>query len=657
MDQEITTTQVSELARNTGNVENLEAKPCTDALTHDSNLFSNSASANGNKWEQIDKNIVVHNADDTSAFEQKWPSYQNLFLKSEFILIENIMGFRDGVYWQDPHIEDDDIPEPPLFICSPLIVLADTRDSDQSSWGKLLSWRDMDKQEHTWVCPAEMLATNSSAGILRELARNGLIISPSGWSRQKLAEYVQTFPPQTKVRVRCVTKTGWYGGFYVLSNRIFGKQEGESLLYQGVANNDFGSAGDLEGWKREVSARAIGNTRTVFSVSMGFAGPLVEMANESGGGFQITGATSQGKTSTVVDPAASVWGHPDRFAKRWRTTDNGLEALCLERNHSTLMLDEIGQSDARETGQSAYLIANNQSKMRMQTEGKNRPLSTWKTLILATGEVNLAQHMAEAGKLVKGGQMARLPSIPADAGVGLYTLECLHDQPDGRRFSDTMKAVTREYFGTAGEAFLEKLTDASTLKEITDNIRGGINEIVNLMEIPIGAGPEVGRVAARFALVAFAGELATRFGITGWDKGEALKAAKRCFGDWLSASVGDVGSDDRGLFRQVSAFLQVNRASRFPAHDISAEDLKRVKNHAGFSLISGENVSFWVEPDAFKYDLCKGFNHTVAVKSLVKAGWLEPGSDRTQKKRRIKAIGGEGSWYYVLTDKALGGDI
>ena len=47
------------------------------------------------------------------------------------------------------------------------------------------------------------------------------------------------------------------------------------------------------------------------------------------------------------------------------------------------------------------------------------------------------------------------------------------------------------------------------------------------MCIPEGVAPEVGRVAARFALVAFSGELATQFGVTGWNKGEALKAAIR----------------------------------------------------------------------------------------------------------------------------------
>jgi putative DNA primase/helicase len=444
-----------------------------------------------------------------------------------------------------------------------------------------------------------------------------------------------------------------------LSNGVYGKQEGESVIYQGVSNCDFSSAGTLSDWQRKVAARAVGNSRIVFAISTAFAGALVEMANESGGGFQFTGETSKGKTSTLIDPAASVCGHPDRFAKKWRTTANGLEALCLSRNHSTLMLDDLGQSEAKECGQAAYLIANGQGKVRMQKEGGNRPLSTWKVMILSSGEVDIAQHMAEAGKVPKGGQVARLPSIPADAGAGMFVLERLHDQPDGRQFTVTMKAMSREYYGTAGVAFLEKLTDPATLKETTNSIRVGITEIVKLMKFPKDAAPEVGRVAARFALVAFAGELATQFGVTGWCKGEALKAAIRCFDDWLSDAGGAMGADDKALFAQVSAFLQAHGASRFPPHDISQDDLQRFQNRAGFSCNSGETVFYWVESGAFKRELCKGFNPTAAAKSLVKAGWLEHGSDRTQQKKRINAIGGgkSGMWFYVMTFHALGGEL
>ena len=578
-----------------------------------------------------------------------------LFKDSEFAVIEYRKGLKNGVYWQEPYGEDD-TPKPPLYLCSPLVVIAETRDIGQSNWGRLLCWLDKDEHEHNWACPVEMLAATDTAEFRRELARNGLTIATNGKARQKLVDYVLNYPPQSQERVRCVTKTGWHGDRYVLSHKVYGEQQSESVIYQGVINGDFASAGHLEDWQHEVAARAVGNTRIVFAISTALAGPFIEMVNESGGGFQFTGETSKGKTSTIIDTAASIWGHPDRFAKKWRTTANGLEALCLSRNHSTLILDDLGQSDANECGQAAYLIANGQGKVRMQKEGGNRPISTWKTLILSSGEVDIAQHMADAGRVAKGGQVIRLPSIPADAGAGMFVLEQLHDLSDGRQFSDTMKMVTRNYYGTAGEAFLNRLTDSTILRDTTDSIRDSITEIVKVMCIPEGVAPEVGRVAARFALVAFSGELATQFGVTGWNKGEALKAAIRCFNDWLTESGGTLSSDDKALFSQVSSFLQAHGASRFPPHDISKDELRRVQNRAGFSQIDDQKISYWAESGAFKRELCKGFNPTAATKSLIKAGWLEPGTDRTQQKKRIKVLNNS-FWFYVFTDKALGGNL
>ena len=591
-----------------------------------------------------------------AAAQQKNAQLQDLFKDCEFAVIEYRKGFKNGVYWQEPFGAEDE-PKPPFFLCSPLIVIAETRDGDQSNWGRLLHWLDNDKYAHQWACPVEILSASDTAEFRREMTRNGLTIATNSKARQKLVDYVLNFPPQTRDRIRCVNKIGWHGSRYVLSHSVFGKEEGESVIYQGITNNDFAIAGTLDDWRRNVAAYASGNSRIIFAISTSFAGPLIEMANESGGGFQFTGETSKGKTSTIIDPAASVWGHPDRFSKKWRTTVNGIEALCLSRNHSTLILDDLGQSDAKECGQAAYLIANGQGKARMSKEGGNRPLSTWKTMILSSGEIDIAQHMTEAGKVAKGGQVIRLPSIPADAGAGMFAIEQLHDQPDGRQFADSLKAVTRQYYGTAGEAFLNKLTDPTTLMDITNTIRACINQIIEQMPTPDHAAPEVGRVRARFALVAGAGELATKFGITNWSKGEALDSVIRCFNDWLMESGGVVGADEKALLSQVSSFLQAHGGSRFPQHDIDSLDLQHVQNRAGFSYLTEGKLYYWVESGAFKREICKGFNSTIANKILIKAGWLEPGADRTQQKKRIPALGNSSYWFYVFTDKALGGEI
>ncbi|WP_374555515.1 DUF927 domain-containing protein [Aquitalea pelogenes] len=507
-----------------------------------------------------------------------------------------------------------------------------------------------------------MLAASDTAEFRRELVRGGLTISTNGKARQKLVDYVLNHRPDSATRLRCVSRIGWHDLRYVLPGQVFGQQDGEGVIYQGADAGDFDSAGTLQDWQQHIAAMAAGNSRIVFAISVAFAGVLADMAGESGGGFHYVGTTSKGKTSTLLDPAASVWGNPDRYAKKWRTTQNGLEALCLGRNDGLLILDELAQIAAADAGGAAYLIANGQAKARMTKEGGNRPAQTWRVMLLSAGEIDLAQHMAEAGKTAKGGQMARLPAIPADAGAGMGTLEQLHHHTSGQAFADAMKGNARTFYGTAGQAFLEQLASPEEQQTIRAEVRANVAKAIPHLGIPAGAAEEIGRVAARFALVAFAGELATRFGVTGWQAGEAFRAARCCFREWLAENNTGQAADDRALFAQVAAFMQSHSATRFPPHDAAPEVLARHLNRAGFTFTDDTGgLQFWVLTEPFKREVCKGFQHTAAARALIKAGWMlagdvEANKQRNTRKKRIKALDSATVNVYVMTGTALEGE-
>lgn len=569
--------------------------------------------------------------------------------KPKFEVIEYQKGRRNGVYFIEKNEDGDPVY---TWLCDPMKILAVTRDHNQNNWGRLLSWRDGDNHEHVWACPAELLQSTDQSEFRRILASGGLIISTSSKARKLLCDYVLTH--RTDKKARCVDRVGWSSGRYVLNSRVIGgKGSDDMIVYQGAASADFSARGTLNEWRANIAAMAVGNSRMTFSISCSFAGVLVELAGESGGGFQFTGQTSKGKTSTIIDPAASVWGHPDSFAKKWRTTTNGLEALCLARNHNILILDDLGQIDAREAGQAAYLIANGQGKQRMSKEAYARPLTTWRTLLLSSGEIDLTQHIESSGQKAKGGQAVRLPSIPADTGSGWHTIENLHGCSDGKEFSGRMKELSRKYYGVAGVAFLEKLTD--DYLAIASDIREAIKAIVDGFNLPVSHPPEIGRVAERFALVAYAGELAARYGITGWGKGSALAAAHQCFNDWLAQSGGSVGHDDKALLDQVSAYLQTYGGSRFLAHDANPDDMTKVHNRSGFTRTEGGEIQYLVESQAFKNQLCKGFDLKYAIATLINKGWLIPGEDRKQQKPRIPALN-KTVWVYVINSKSIEGE-
>ena len=428
--------------------------------------------------------------------------------KPPFELIEYKKGFRNGVY----HIDTSDEGTPKkTWICDPLRVLAETRDSGQQNWGRLLSWRDNDGHDHQWACPAELLQATDQTEFRKVLSGGGLVISTNQKARKLLCDYVLTH--RTGMKARCVDKIGWNGGRYVLNNRVIGAQDKELLVYQGSEAADFSTNGTLKNWQDNIAALATGNSRITFAISCAFAGVLVELAGESGGGFQFTGETSKGKTSALIDPAASVWGHPKQFAKKWRATVNGLEAVCLARNHNITILDDLGEINPVEAGQAAYMIANGQARLRMNKDTSARRVATWATILLSSGEIDLSRHIESAGKQAKGGQVARLPSIPADTGSGHYAIEDLHGCTDGREFSGKIKGLARQYYGTAGIAFLEAV--AKDYENIAGDIKDGIRKIIGTFKLPAKHAPEAGRIAERFALVAYGGELATRHGITG----------------------------------------------------------------------------------------------------------------------------------------------
>jgi putative DNA primase/helicase len=577
-----------------------------------------------------------------------------------FFLVEGIPGQRDGVYWTDP--TDEKGESAIWWLSAPLHVIAETRDAHQSNWGRLLEWCDNDGHLHRWACPIEMLASSDTGEFRRELARGGLTLATNTKARAKLVDYVLSHKPESTKRLRCVSRIGWHDQRYVLPADVYGEQAGEGVIYQGTDSGDFDRAGTLGDWQREIAEPASGNTRIVFAIAVAFAGVLADMAGESGGGFHFVGTTSKGKTSTLLDPAASVWGSPDRYAKKWRTTTNGLEALCTGRNDGLLILDELAQVAAADAGNAAYLIANGQAKARMTKDGSNRPSQTWRVMLLSAGEIDLAQHMAEAGKTAKGGQMARLPAIPADAGADMGTLENLHQYANGQAFADAMKSNTRRFYGTAGIAFLEHIAKPEELNEIRRDIKDGISKAIERFSVPAGAAQEVGRVAARFALVAFAGELATRYGVTGWKPGEAYQAARRCFRDWLAENGVGQGADDRALLAQVGGFMQMHSSTRFPDHDAKPEDLARYQNRAGFTAANESgDLQFWVLPEPFKTELCKGFSHTTAARILLNAGWLLPGEEsggkrRFTKRKTISALGAGKIPVFIMTNAVLGGE-
>jgi putative DNA primase/helicase len=523
-----------------------------------------------------------------------------------------------GVYFHGKDKEGQE--QAPQWVCASLHVVAKTRDEKSGEWGRMLEWLDDDGTKHQWPMPLELLE-GDGAEVRRELARLGLQISPNQAARNLMAAYIKVWP--IEARACCVNRLGWHGDVFVTPSGAIGHTS-ELVVFQNAHAIEpaFSTSGNENEWRDSVAALAQGNSRLVFAASVAFAGALAQIAGEDSGGFHFRGASSSGK-STTLKVAASVWGNPSGYVRLWRGTINGLEGLATLHNDGLLILDEISQIDPAAAGEAAYLLANGQGKARANRNGLARAAQQWRLLFLSAGEESLSAIMARAGKKSSAGQEIRLADIEADAGAGMGMFETLHGYSSAAALASAIKDASTKCHGAVGKKWLDHLVaNRATLPAL---IKVGIKSFLAQV-LPAGASGQVQRVAQRFALAAVAGELVTRYKLTGWQEGEATQAARACFASWLE-NFGSVGNhEERAILAQVRAFFEAHGASRF--EDMNAINDQRIPNRAGFYRNSenGER-EFLVLPEVFRQEICKSFGEKTVKKVLIDAGLLLPGKD------------------------------
>ncbi|WP_080755901.1 DUF927 domain-containing protein [Aeromonas hydrophila] len=531
-------------------------------------------------------------------------------------------------------------------IASPVHVLAETADEQGRGYGRLLEWRDSAGRVRQWAMPVRSLVPRNGEEVFAALLDAGLPFIELGHKR-RLAAYLMSCQP--KRRITCVERTGWHGHAYVLPGGAIGPDaEGVILQTAGYTASDFTERGTLAGWQQGVAGLAVGNSRLCFALSLAFAAPLLSLVGMEGGGFHLKGESTDGKT-TVMKAAASVYGRPDRYSQTWRATGNAIEGIASRRNDALLCLDELGELDGREAGQTAYMLANGQGKGRSKQDGELRERKAWRLLFLSTGELSLENHAASVGKSTQAGMEVRTIQIPSDTGHhGAF--EWLHGMDGGRSFADTLKANTEAHHGIAFSTYVQALAQAQAMDEHSERLRADIKQLAAELT-PKGAGNQVGRAINRFALVAAAGELATRLGVTGWPEGEAIRAVRVCLKAWL-AERGHLGNqEDAATLMQVRGFVFAHQFTRFADWFDSSH---RPANMVGFRKVESDGVSFFVLPQGW-LEITKGRDPKRAAILCLEAGYLLTGKDKKRLQRQVRLPGmGKGMRVYVLGERVLG---
>jgi len=520
----------------------------------------------------------------------------------------------------------------PRWVCAPVEPVAMVRDPKNAGWGLLVEFFDPDKTLHRVIVPAALFRGDGAevAGLLLD---QGLRIAPRG--KPALIEFLQTASP--KGRARVTQRTGWHdagseGAAFVLPSGAIGPNAG-AWIYEseGGAPSTFALRDSLKYWRDEVASLCSGNSRLLFAVSVCFASPLLYLIGAESGGFHFRSNSSDGKT-TALRVAASVCGGAD-FMQRWRATSNGLEALASAHCDAPLLLDELAQMDPREAGETCYMLANGSGKSRAGRTGGARDRASWRLLFLSCGEIGLSEHLGEIGKTPRAGQELRLAEIPADAGAGLGVFENLHDYATGSEFAKALDRAARRHYGTAFYAFVAEL--AKNQEAVPELVREAQKKF-EAHCLNDAAHGQARRVAGRFALVGAAGELATKWGITGWEPGEAMRAARTCFDAWLSRRGGQGNQEEKAMLRQVREFIRRKGESAFTDWDRPANDTDKhapgKPDRAGYrrgchDSEGNDAQEYFLFNEAWRGVVCKGHDAAAVGRLLVAKGYCRKGSE------------------------------
>ena len=563
---------------------------------------------------------------------------------------------RDGVFYDKIVKENVQV----VRISSRIDVVARTCSANNDQWGSILEFKDPDGNAKRWALSTSMLSGNAE-DVRKVILGMGAMIESGMAERGKFTSYLMTCDPSA--RALCVTQPGWHQAgdqqVYVTNDSAIGKTDLQIVLQTAnpKAFEIFKKKGTVDDWKMHVANRCAGNSRLVMATCAALSAPVLHLMSLENMGLHFFGSSSIGKT-IALKVAASVWGG-GTIIQTWRATSNGLEAIASRHNDGLLCLDEMGQVNGKEVGETAYMLGNGQGKLRATIEAEAKDVRKFRLVYISNGEVAMRDHMQAAGKKVMAGQEVRLLNIPADAGAGFGIFDNITGSQNSGDYANEISRDALRYHGHAGLAFVEALSDAEQQGALLDSIREKQLQFIQAYT-PASADGQVGRVGQKFAFMAAVGEVCAELGILPWGAGEAIAGARRCYMDWIEQRGGVSSLEEEQVVEQVRKYLEQHGESRFTrmgTQGLADDTSVKTINRAGFrESTNDERTEYFVLPEVFKSEICAGLNPTYVSKVLADRGFLAVGKDgKPQVAKRLPSMGIKR--VYRILPSIMGDDI
>jgi putative DNA primase/helicase len=544
---------------------------------------------------------------------------------------------KNGIYFVTPKVdkESGEIIQHEQWLSNPIKrVIKGMNDSDQEYL--IIEWRKKDIQ----VIPIPMGDIGEREG-WRTMKNAGLLVTTKPGLRQTLSDWLlrRDFGEEWRI----TRKSGWYKGAYIMPDgSVIGKPE-QPILFNGqsAAAAAYQVSGTAENWRNEVARLANGNIFMMFAIGTALAAPMTGITQADSFGIHFYAQSTAGK-STSADMAASLYGHPDLQRLTWYGTEYGIANEAVAHNDGLLYLDEIGQgTDPKHVYKSAYTLFNGKGKIQGAKDGGNRPMESWRTVAISTGEKDIETYLLNAGVKINAGQLVRLLNIPIERATELHECET------GKEHADSIKIHCRANYGVAGRYWIEYLSQHKA--EAMEAYRAAQKRWSKL--IPSSYGEQVHRASDRFAAI----EAALLMGcvVTGWSEQDCRDTVQAVFNVWL-AEFGTGNKEIEQIVEQATAFLNTYGMSRYAPLPYDERDLP-IRDLAGYREKKGGHddapIIFYTLPSAFKGEMAKGFNTDSFAAALATIGMLKkPAKGKGYQGRtpRLKHLGNTQQRAYVM---------
>jgi hypothetical protein len=536
---------------------------------------------------------------------------------------------RDGSLWYD----DERVTGTPLFVTRELYHATDRDERVELAFGVDDQWRTL-RVSRKAICDARTLVAEVAPFGGRVTSNNaGKLVD---WFDALVEANVSQLP-----RTACVESTGWHrvadaandnGGTIFMLAEPHGPggagNSGSNIVLD--ARGDVVTAfaalkprGDrLDALEQHTAAlkrawHADPIAATV--VCAAFAAPLLEPLGAANFGVHLPGESSRGKSS-MLKIAASVYGDPEnkQWLTSWDATGASIELRAARFNHLPQCYDEVGArgDDARAAEKMVYALINGVGRTRATRDLTVRATRSWHTILLSTGERELADEASSTGAQV------RCVQLPV-RGFGELTGEQV----------DELRDACRAFAGHAGRAWVGQL--------VTVDDWAPYRELLALATRDLRAqarDPLQGRVAAYYAvLVVCEVMLAAELGI-GDDNGATMRAA---FHRFATGRESPVGVAERA--RELVEHWAYSDPDAFPAleqrsgggDDLVIANTRSGKARHGFMR---DRVLYVFKTSFDSYLKSHGLEPRVVIREWLARGETEVDSDgRLAKRVRIGA--------------------